>query len=321
MKIPSTNKSFPGLRRYTPWLVSIMVLVTQAFNMVPARSMETSEESGMRIYHNIGYTEDSTNNSQSLDLFLPKQRPANLLPVVILIHGGGWIGGDKKDFAGLAHEFVIRGYAVASINYRLSNQSTWPAQIIDCKAAVRCLRAKAGKCQLDPDRFVVGGHSAGGHLAAFLSATNGVKDFDKGDNLNISSDVQAVLWFAGIADLVARASTPGFEIVQSKASDQSRLIGGSTLENKDLAMQASPVTWVSKKTAPFFFEAGTADNIVPCNQIGEMKDALNKYGIYSEVYLLRGVGHFGPEFFNSTHMDLMDKFLKKVLLLDSGAKG
>lgn len=320
MIISSTKNSSTALRRYVPWLVSIMVLAIQALNMVPARSMETSEESGMRIFHNIGYTQEN-NNSQSLDMFMPKQLPANPMPVVILIHGGGWLGGDKKDFAGLAHEFVSRGYAVASINYRLSSQNTWPAQIIDCKAAVRWLRAKAGKCQLDPDRFVVGGHSAGGHLAAFLAATNGVRDFDKGDNLKVSSDVQAVLCFAGITNLVARASTPGFEIVQNKASDQSRLLGGSTFENKELAMQASPVTWVSKRTAPFFFEAGTADNVVPCSQINEMRDTLNKYGIYSEVYLLRGVGHFGPEFFDSTHIDLMDKFLKKVLVLDSAAKG
>jgi len=318
MKFSSKSRVFPTWRRCPLGLVSIMVLVTHALIMVPARSMTATEESGMRVFHDIEYTKDS-NNSQSLDLFLPKQVTANPIPVVILIHGGGWLGGDKKDFAGLAHDFVTRGFAVASLNYRLSNQNKWPAQIIDCKAAVRWLRSKADYCHIDPNRFAVGGHSAGGHLAAFLAATNGVKDFDKGANLQVSSDVQAVLWFAGIADLISRASTSGFEIVQNKASDQSQLIGGPTLENRELAMQASPITWVSKKTAPFFFESGTADNVVPCSQISEMNDALKKYHIYSEVHLLQGVGHFGPEFFDRTHIDLMDKFLKKVLKLDRHA--
>ena len=268
----------------------------------------------MRIIHDIGYT-PAYLASQSLDLYLPKQTPTKPLPLVVLIHGGGWMGGDKQDFHGLGSEFVSHGFAMASINYRSTNAAIWPAQALDCKSAVRWLRVNSKHFHLDPNRIVVGGHSSGAHLAAFLAATNGEKKFDEGTNLTVSSDVQAVLWFAGIADLVTRASTPGYEIVQNRTSDQSRLLGVSALDNRQLAMQASPVTWVSKKTAPFFFEAGTADKQVPCAQVDEMKAALNKYGIYSEAYLLKGVGHAGPEYFDAEHLNLMQKFLRKVLHL------
>lgn len=296
--------------------VSILVFCMIAPGIMPAPALNPvqTEESGMRIYHDLAYTPDAR-PSQSLDLYLSKAPAKQPLPVVILIHGGGWLGGDKADFAGVAHEFVSRGFAVALINYRLSKENIWPAQILDCKSAVRWLRANANIYNLDSKRFVAGGHSAGAHLAAFLAATNGVKDFDKGANLAPSSDVQAVLWFSGIANLITRASTPGYEIVQNKKSDQSQLIGGPTLENRVVALQASPVNWVSNKTAPFFFEAGTSDKVVPSNQIAEMQDALRKHGIYSEVYWLNGVGHFSPEFFDTRHLDLMHRFLKKVLAL------
>jgi dipeptidyl aminopeptidase/acylaminoacyl peptidase len=118
---------------------------------------------------------------------------------------------------------------------------------------------------------------------------------------------------------VTRASTPGYEIVQNKASDQSRLIGVPALQNRELAMKASPVSYVSEKSAPFFFEAGTDDKQVPCAQVNEMAAALKKYGIYSEVYLLKGVGHAGPELFDAQHLNLMHKFLRKVLHLDTAS--
>jgi acetyl esterase/lipase len=298
----------------TLWTLEV---VTEATNP-PTANPPRTEENGISVYRSIGYTEADT-SSQSLDLFLPWKLPPGPLPLVILIHGGGWLSGDKKDFAGLAPEFVSRGFAVATINYRLSSQGTWPAQIVDSKAAVRWLRTNASQYHLDPKRFAVGGHSAGAHLAAFLGATNGVKEFDKGTNLNASSDVQAVLWFSGIADLVARATTPGFEIVQKSNSDQSRLLGAPTMDRRSLAIAASPVTWVSRKTAPFFFEAGTEDKVVPLNQVDLMKAALDKYNIYSEVHLLKGVSHFSLEFFDKQHLSLIDQFLKRELHVDEHA--
>jgi acetyl esterase/lipase len=295
-----------------------MVLSLFASTIIPALALTQSmtQEPGIRIIHDIAYTPAGV-ASQALDLYLPTQTPSRPLPLIILIHGGGWLGGDKLDNHGLSAEFVRRGFAVASPNYHESNEAIWPAQAIDCKSVVRWLRAHSEKLHLDPDRFAVGGHSAGGHLSAFLAASNGVKTFDKGANLDVSSDVQAELWFSGVADLVTRAETPGYEIVQNKISDQSRLIGGPALENRELAMQASPVSWVSKKSAPFFFEHGTADKQVPPAQVNEMAAALTKNGIYSEAYFLKGVGHAGPELFDKEHLDLMDKFLRKVLHLDS----
>jgi acetyl esterase/lipase len=273
---------------------------------------------GIKIEENIFYAPEH-NLSQSLDLYLPEHTPKRPMPTVIFIHGGSWQAGDKKEGRIICQEFVRRGYATASVNYRFSNQAIWPAQAIDCKSAVRWLRVNASKYNLDANRFAVGGHSAGGHLSAFLATTNGVKLFDQGQNLQVSSDVQAELWFAGVGNLVSRATTRGYQGEQTPKSAESKLLGGPIMLRRHLALGASPVTWVSKSTVPFFFEAGTVDKAVPPNQVFEMKTALDKFGIYSEVYFLPGVGHIGGEYFDLAHFNLMDSFLQKVLKIDKVA--
>jgi acetyl esterase/lipase len=132
-----------------------------------------------------------------LDLYLP-EKSRHSLPLIIWIHGGAWTGGDKADCP--ARRLLQRGYAVASINYRLSNEAIFPAQIEDCKAAIRWLRAHAKQYGLDADHFGAWGSSAGGHLVALLGTTGDLKQFDKGDNLDFSSRVQAVCDFYGPTD-------------------------------------------------------------------------------------------------------------------------
>jgi acetyl esterase/lipase len=304
------------------WLLVLTVaLCGPSFNTVTAQPQSLSAANGIKVANgvileeNIFYAPEH-NLSQSMDLYLPVRPSKRPLPTVIFIHGGGWRAGDKKEGRVLCQEFVRRGYAAASLNYRFSNQAIWPAQALDCKSAVRCLRANASKYNLDPNRFAVSGHSAGGHLSAFLATTNGVKLFDQGQNLQVSSDVQAELWFAGVANLVSRATTRGFEGELGPKSSESILLGGPVLLRRHLALGASPVTWVSKNTVPFYFEAGTLDKAVPPNQVFEMKAALDKFGIYSEVYFLPGVGHVGGAFFDLAHFNLMDSFLQKVLKID-----
>jgi acetyl esterase/lipase len=270
---------------------------------------------GIQYYGDVFYSPEKE-SSRSLDLYLPEGVPNYKLPIVILIHGGGWQGGDKKDFAKVAQNFVDRGFAAASINYRLSKEAIWPAQAIDCKQAVKWLRAHAEKFHLDPERFAVGGHSAGGHLSAFLAASNGVKKFDPQDMVDISSDVQAELWFAGVADLITRATTKGYESEQSPNSGESRLVGGPVLQKHAVAADASPVTWVSARSAPFYFEAGSDDKIVPPQQVDEMRLALEKFDIDSESHILEGVGHGGAQFFDREHLFLIVNFLKRTLKLD-----
>ena len=128
--------------------------------------------------------------------------------------------------------------------------------------------------------------------------------------------MQAELWFAGVANLVSRATTRGFQGEQSAKSAESKLLGGPVMLRRHLALGASPVTWVSKNTVPFFFEAGTVDKAVPNNQVFEMKVALDKCGIYNEAYFLPGVGHIGGQYFDAEHFNLMDSFLHKILKID-----
>lgn len=132
-------------------------------------------------------------SSQMLDLYLPKE--GRNLPLIIYVHGGAFCMGDKRQWIKYQLAYLDQGYAVAAINYRLSTEAIFPGQIEDCKAAVRWLRAHAATYRLDPNHFVAWGASAGGHLAAMLGTTGNIRDFDVGENLTFSSQVEAVADF------------------------------------------------------------------------------------------------------------------------------
>ena len=144
---------------------------------------------GTKSLRNVAYVTNG-HERHKLDLFIPAGT-TNALPLIIWVHGGAWMGGSKEQCPALP--YLQKGYAVASINYRLSQHAIFPAQIEDCKAAVRWLRAHAKENNLDPDRFAVWGASAGGHLVALLGTAGDVKKFDVGPNLEVSSRVQAVV--------------------------------------------------------------------------------------------------------------------------------
>ena len=153
--------------------------------------------------------------------------------------------GSKAD--GVPVEYLSLGYAVASIGYRLSGDAIWPAQIEDCKAAVRWLRANARTYGIDPDRFAAWGASAGGHLAAMLGTAGGVKEFEVGENLNVSSRVQAVVDYFGPTDFLqmdAHRLADG-QVHDPADSPESQLIGGALQQNKDKAARADPITYVT----------------------------------------------------------------------------
>lgn len=227
------------------------------------------------------------------------------LPLVIYIHGGAFLIGDKENTVPL--ELLSQGYAVASINYRLSNQAKFPAQIEDCKAAIRWLRANAARFPIDTERFGVFGHSAGGYLAAMLGTASDVKEFDVGENLVQSSRVQAVINFFGPTDFVQNA----FAIANPK-SPEAQLIGGAILENKDKAARANPIAYVTKDDAPFLIVHGDADKLVPYNQSELLEAALKKANVPVSFYTVKGGGHGG---FNDPKIGQMTvEFLAKHLL-------
>ena len=237
------------------------------------------------------------------------------LPVVAFIHGGGWSGGDKASCPTLP--LLGRGYVAVSINYRLTGKAPWPAQIYDCKAAIRYLRAHAAEYQIDPERIGVWGSSAGGHLVAMLGLTGGVKELEGNEggpeNLAQSSKVQAVCDWFGPTDIIALVNqatgthltadgggvTDDAKAALAKAPRGNLirgLLGGPIWEHLDAARQASPMTYVAKDAAPLLIMQGTADPLVPAEQSKMLDAALQKAGAASSLVLLDHAGHGGPAF-------------------------
>jgi acetyl esterase/lipase len=225
-----------------------------------------------------------------LDLFLPEkgQKP---LPLLIWIHGGAWMSGSKDD-PSPALRFTADGYAVAQVGYRLSQEAKFPAQIHDCKAAVRWLRANAQKYNLDPNRFAAWGGSAGGHLVTLLGTSGGVAGLEGHVNdLKESSRVQAVVDWFGPTDFLQIGNAESDLQHNAPDSPESKLIGRAVLENKDKAAKASPISYVSKEAPPFLIMHGDRDRTVPFNQSELLYAALKKAGVDVTFVPMKGAGH------------------------------
>jgi len=244
-----------------------------------------------------------------LDIIRPKDTPEKPMPVLVWVHGGGWRGGSKASGIRRLIPFAQKGYFCATIDYRLSGEAVFPAQIEDCKCAIRYLRAHAGKYNLDPERIGVWGSSAGGHLAALLGTSGDVKELEgKGGWATLSSRVQAVCDWYGPSDLLAfadlsfgrtdgRREENATARARRRGSDApARLLGGPIHENRDRAVQASPVSYVTKDDPPFLIMHGTDDRTVPHSQSLVLKEALEKAGVPVKLVTLQGAGHGGPQF-------------------------
>ena len=219
----------------------------------------------------------------TLNLRCP-EKVSGPLPVIVWIHGGGWSKGRKEQCPAVA--LVQDGYAVASIDYRLTSTAPFPAQIEDCKAAVRWLRANASAYHLDPDHIGVWGNSAGGHLAALLGTSGGVPELEGGgDNMQYSSRVQAVCDVAGPADLVGMPTFP------EAMSAIEALLGGPLDKNKTKATAASPIHYVSKDDPPFLIVHGDSDRVVPVEHSQRLYEELQKVGVNATLKILPHVGH------------------------------
>lgn len=240
---------------------------------------------------------------QRLDLYLPKEPRATKLPLVVFIHGGGWQNGDKAGGANQVLRFVQSGdYVGASIGYRLSGDAVWPAQIHDCKAAIRWLRANADKYGIDPDRIGVIGTSAGGHLVALLGTSGGVPvlEGELGAHAGVSSRVQCVVDYFGPSDLLTMGDGPGNERHNAPDSPESRMLGGPVLEHPDRAREASATTYVTADDPPFLILHGTDDRVVQFDQSVKLDRQLKAAGVSSTLIPITGGGHGG---FNSPAVD------------------
>ncbi len=264
---------------------------------------------GVSILRNLEYVTDGHERNK-LDLYLPEQQQKDEpLPLIIWVHGGAWLGGNKNNCPAL--RFLTRGYAVASINYRLSQHAIFPAQIEDCKAAIRWLRKNSGKYNFDAERFGVWGSSAGGHLVALLGTAGEVKEFDKGRNLDVSSTVQAVCDFFGPTDFTKIGRFPSNLRHDAPDSPEAKLLGSPIHQDIEAAQRANPIAYITKDDPPFLIVHGDNDQTVPHNQSQILYEALKNAGVQVKFHTVKGAGHgFNRPKVDKMVEDFFDKHLK-----------
>ena len=244
-----------------------------------------------------------------LDLHLPrgKARP----PLIVWVHGGAWRSGSKKDMP--LGKLIEDGYAVASVDYRLSTQAKFPAQIHDLKAAVRFLRGHGGEWKLPTKNILIAGDSAGGHLAALVGVSNGHAELEGelGSDRAQSSDVQGIISFYGGANLttILSQSTPHGLSVRVPALEL--LLGDVPTNAPALARLASPVFQVDKNDPPLLLLHGDQDPQMPVNQALELAGAYEKVKAPVQLEIVHGAAHGGAMFYDEGRLAVMRKFLQR----------
>jgi len=249
-----------------------------------------------------------------MDLRVPEG--PGLHPVIVYLHSGAWISGDR--FGGPARRQATRGYAVASIDYRLAPDHIWPAQVEDAKAAVRWLRANAARFQLDPNRVGVFGTSAGGHIAAVLGTSGGVDSLEGPalGNPSFSSRVQAVVDLYGPTDLLRleEDKLPCIPLDGNAPYMPPSLLMGCAIQScQEWTRTASPMTYATNDDPPFLIEHGMLDCLVPYTQSVQLHAKLLATGVQSKLILIPTGDHGGRAFDETRYQQPIDDFLDQYL--------
>lgn len=243
----------------------------------------------------------------TLDLYVPRvPRPT----VLVYVHGGAWRSGSKSEMPLKA--LVEEGYPVASIEYRLSTVARFPAQIHDIKAAVRFLRTQGKDYDLEIERIVIAGSSAGGHLAALAGLTNGNRELEESRITNGgSSKIDGIISFYGASNLttILAQSTPHGLKVRVPALEL--LLGGQPDQKPELARLASPVFHVDPKDPPLLLLHGDQDPQMPINQSHELCGAYQKAGLAVQFEVVHGAAHGGAIFYDDERMRIVKEFLAR----------
>lgn len=273
---------------------------------------------GVKLERDIPYIENG-DQAQRLDLYFPEKPASEALPLIVHIHGGGWMGGSK--FPCPVTNMVLRGYVVASIEYRFSQKAKFPAQIQDCQAAIRWLRAHSAKYSIDPQRVGVVGGSAGGHLSALVGTSGGKNAFPAiGEFPDQSDRVQCVLDIFGPANFatVIRQADEDKNVknifkFNTPSDPYSSLIGMALDADAAKTASVSPVHYVSKDAPPTLILHGTHDALVPYAQSEEFYAAMKEQGVEVWLQKIPGAGHGGPGFNHPKILALMNAFFDKML--------
>jgi len=246
-----------------------------------------------------------------LDLYRPNNADEKL-PAVVCIHGGGWQKGERRNHAHIAQTLADRGFVAVTISYRLSGEARFPAQINDCKAAVRWLRANAEQYGVDVNAIGATGLSAGGHLVALLATSGGVAGLEgEGGNADQSSAIQAAVAMGAQSDLLtkriaARSSAKTGEIYR-------KFLGGSQAEKTELYRLASPRHHLDQADPPLAFVTGGLDD--PSTQAETIRAEMMEAGIDSGLLVIADGPHpfLGRQLFFDQAVEFIDAFFKKHL--------
>jgi acetyl esterase/lipase len=296
------------------------VALAPAQDKVPAKAQDKAParptpREGTTALRDLAYVPDG-GPRRTLDLYLPKADGP--LPLIIWVHGGGWEAGNKEHPKAL--RFLSRGYAVASINYRLSQTAPFPAQIQDCKAAVRYLRSIAKGNNIDPDRFGAWGESAGGHLVALLGTCEETAFDEPATEQRWSARVQTVCDWYGPSDFGKFLDGVGADFRPRLVSLLEKLFAGPLDQKKELMRYASPTAHVTRKAPPFLIVHGDKDPIVMLGQSELLQTALTKAGVESTLHVVAGGGHGGPNFDSPEVRGAIEQFFDKHLKKSGSAK-
>lgn len=248
--------------------------------------------------------------SLKLDLHRPQ---AENPPLIVYVHGGAWRAGTKSDVP--IYDLLGQGFAIASVDYRLSTQAQFPAQAHDIKAAIRYLRANAARLHINANQVAIAGSSAGGHLAALVGVTNGNQDLEGklGEHLDQSSDIACIISLYGASNLqtiLGQSTEDGLEV---RVPALKLLLGGLPNQQPDLARLASPVAHLDKKDPPLLLIHGGADPQMPPQQSEELAKAYTATGLTVTHLVLPTSLHGGSEFYDEKRTQIMADFLKKHL--------
>lgn len=246
----------------------------------------------------------------NLDLHLPVQSNP---PLIVYVHGGAWRAGSKSDVP--IAKLLDHGYAIASVDYRLSTEAVFPAQVHDIKAAIRFLRAKSDLFHLSTQRIAIIGSSAGGHLAALVGVTNGHHELEGkvGEHLEQSSDVQCIVSLFGASNLQTILPQSTAFGLKMRVPALQLLLGGQPEEKPELAKLASPVAHLDQADPPLLLIHGDADPQMPPQQSQEFAKAYEAMKLPVQFVMIPGAKHGGAEFYDAERTEIVVKFLDKSL--------